>query len=336
MNALISKAAEPARWLIVVGIAYTLATTALSFFTTPGSQQPAAQSAAQPTGPASNAGSRASDVNLVLKQNLFGKAGASRPVVRDRPAVETRLPLQLQGVFVAEIADKSAAIVAQKGKPGILYAINDSIPGNATLVEVHADHIVLRRAGAREQLKFPDAKMQFVPDAEGRNAPNARQQADARFNSAANLTDDQFLDGAFADEDDEFLDEEFLDEEFPDEQFGDEEFADENSDEPTARELVDSYSDLIDEDPQAALDELGISAVQQGSPSGYRLGNLAQSPYLSQTGLQSGDVILSINGRPVGDVQRDQQELQSVLAEGSARLEVQRGNRRFFVTASLK
>ena len=62
---------------------------------------------------------------------------------------------------------------------------------------------------------------------------------------------------------------------------------------------------------------------------------MTDSPFLSQTGLQPGDVILSVNGRPVGDINRDQKELDNVLAQGSARLEVQRGTRRFFVTASL-
>jgi general secretion pathway protein C len=80
---------------------------------------------------------------------------------------------------------------------------------------------------------------------------------------------------------------------------------------------------------------LGVAPVADGASEGYRVGNLAQSPYLSQTGLQPGDVILSVNGRPVGDLNQDRLELDNVLAEGSARLEVQRGTRRFFVTATL-
>ncbi len=72
-----------------------------------------------------------------------------------------------------------------------------------------------------------------------------------------------------------------------------------------------------------------------GSAEGYRLDDLAQSPYLSQTGLQQGDVILSVNGKAVGDIRQDQQEIDNILAQGSARLEIQRGTRRFFITASL-
>jgi general secretion pathway protein C len=101
-------------------------------------------------------------------------------------------------------------------------------------------------------------------------------------------------------------------------------------------DVISAIRDQVDADPAAALDALGISPVEEGGASGYRLCNLAQSPYLSQTGLQPGDVIVSVNGRPVGDLNQDRMEIDNVLAQGSARLEVQRGNRRFFVTAALK
>ena len=102
------------------------------------------------------------------------------------------------------------------------------------------------------------------------------------------------------------------------------------------RDLVNQYREILADDPEGALADLGIAAVSPGSAEGYRLDTLsAESPYLRQTGLQPGDVILSVNGQPVGDVQRDQQQIDNVLSQGSARLEVQRGSRRFFVTASL-
>ncbi|MCB1684040.1 MAG: PDZ domain-containing protein, partial [Pseudomonadales bacterium] len=104
----------------------------------------------------------------------------------------------------------------------------------------------------------------------------------------------------------------------------------------TPRELVNQYRQILADDPEGALADLGIAAVSAGSAEGYRLDSLsANSPYLQQTGLQPGDVILSVNGQAVGDIQRDQQQIDSVLSQGSARLEVQRGSRRFFVTASL-
>ena len=56
----------------------------------------------------------------------------------------------------------------------------------------------------------------------------------------------------------------------------------------------------------------------------------------AKPGLQPGDFILSVNGHAVGDIQADQLELENIMAQGSARIEIQRGSRRFFITASLK
>ena len=59
------------------------------------------------------------------------------------------------------------------------------------------------------------------------------------------------------------------------------------------------------------------------------------STYLRQTGLQQGDIILSVNGKPTNQVGKSKQMIQTLLAEGSARIEIQRGSRRFFITASI-
>ncbi len=100
--------------------------------------------------------------------------------------------------------------------------------------------------------------------------------------------------------------------------------------------VVQSYRERLQQDPVGTLNSLGVAPVASGGAQGYRVDSLASSPYLAQTGLQPGDVVLSVNGRPVGDVQQDQAQIDNIVAQGSARLEVQRGTRRFFVTASLK
>lgn len=285
----LDKLVEPARWLLVMGIAYTLATTALYFLAAPQSDTPVTT----PTETPASSRAAAPDIETIVARNLFGVAqeGAAAQPTTAR-AVETRLPLELHGVFVADDPEASAAIVAQKGKPGVLYSVGDSMPGNASLVEVHTDHIVLRRGGARERLTFPEAKgAQFVAG-QATTATTAPRPdpvpAQAQATAAA-----------------------------------------------SPREFVTEYRDKLNENPNEVLSELGIAPVTAGSSEGYRLGNLASSPYLSQTGLQPGDVILSINGRPVGNISQDRMEIDNVLAQGSARLEVQRGTRRFFVTASL-
>ena len=306
LNFIVTRLAEPARWLVVALIAYTLATTVLYLVSAPQSDVRSGSDAKAPIGQAGRAVTAQGpvDIDRIVGRNLFGVADASAPVPAQQTAmaVATRLPLELQGVFVADVSEDSAAIVAQKGRPGMLYVVGQKMPGNAELVEVHADHIVLRRAGVLETLKFPTATGQFVP---------AREEPEDLADQASPITPPGAGKANAGDG------------------------RDERGRMRPASESIAEYRERIEADPQGVLADLGISAVNEGDASGYRLDDLTASPFLSQTGLQPGDVILSVNGRPVGDINRDQKELDNVLAQGSARIEVQRGTRRFFVTASL-
>ena len=270
------RLAEPARWLLVIGIAYTLATSVLYFLSPPVSE-PTAQRTDTPA--AGNRQPGSSDT--AAARNLFGVADATAaPAARAERTVETSLPLELHGVFVADRQKNSAAIVARKGKPGQLYTVGERLPGNARLIDVHTNHIVLNRAGARESLMFPEhSKGHFVAE----EAPAA---------AAVGPT-------------------------------------------PRQRQGADQYRSMMRDKPLQALSRLGVQVVSNRAGAGYRVGELADSSYLSQTGLQPGDIILSINDKPVGDLKQDREEIDHVLAQGKARLEVQRGTRRFFVTASL-
>lgn len=88
-------------------------------------------------------------------------------------------------------------------------------------------------------------------------------------------------------------------------------------------------------DPASILYDAGLTPVKPGAAKGYALGELAANPVLRQAGLRPGDRILSVNGRAVGNVELDQAEFASVVAAGTARIEVQRGGRRWFVTVSM-
>ncbi|MFT7092064.1 MAG: general secretion pathway protein C, partial [Candidatus Azotimanducaceae bacterium] len=75
-------------------------------------------------------------------RDLFGKyQDTATPQSVDAP--KTTLNLELQGIFTAEAAADSTAIVAQRGKSGELYRIGDRLPGNATLEAVFDDHILI-------------------------------------------------------------------------------------------------------------------------------------------------------------------------------------------------
>ena len=296
LNLLASRGPDIARWVLILLIAAMLANTVLFFVAPPTTEVSGEKGPSTAQRPDATTSTASVDIESVVQKHLFGVAPVeSEP--DEEPAeqlAETRLPLELNGVFVSEEDPKlSAAIIAQRGRAGELYTIGKKVPGNAELLEVHRTFVVLRRAGVRETLRFPELKTRFdeTPVPAGPAATASRRSAGTPAQPA----------------------------------------------EPprTAREFVERYRDRLEDDPTTTLNELGVQPVAVGEARGYKLGAVA-APQLSQSGLQPGDVVLSVNGLPVGNVQQDQGQIDSILAQGSARIEVQRGSRRFFVTASLK
>ena len=75
------------------------------------------------------------------------------------------------------------------------------------------------------------------------------------------------------------------------------------------------------QDPDETLEKMGVSRRSEG---GYRIGSTANQPFLAQSGLQPGDVVLSINGRPLGDINVDRLALTNLANAGSVSLELLR------------
>ena len=97
-------------------------------------------------------------------------------------------------------------------------------------------------------------------------------------------------------------------------------------------ESADTLSQQLVADPQAAIGELGLTADSSG---GYKVGDVANSPYFQSSGLKRGDIIFSINGSSMSNVKNDKALLAEIMTSGRARLEVMRNNQRFVITASI-
>jgi general secretion pathway protein C len=100
----------------------------------------------------------------------------------------------------------------------------------------------------------------------------------------------------------------------------------------SASDAVDLLRDEVANNPTGALKQLGLETAANGS--GYKISN--SGSMLTQLGLQPGDVILSVNGQTLGNLDDDQMLLEQVTNSGQARLEIQRGNRRFVVNHTIK
>lgn len=121
--------------------------------------KPSVSSNAQATEPTDTAATPASpSITAILGGNLFGNIditpqgkSAEAPV----ELVETRLNIQLLGTFTHSDALQASALIADGSKRTKRYFVHDQIPGNAELVAVHKAHVVLRRNGRDELLRFP-------------------------------------------------------------------------------------------------------------------------------------------------------------------------------------
>ena len=103
-----------------------------------------------------NRGAGSKKILSVANLNIFGEVQRDNLPAPTRDAPTTSLNLELQGVFNAEIAEDSTAIIANRGKPGELYQIGERLPGNATLKEVFDDHVLIKRGARIEKLAFFD------------------------------------------------------------------------------------------------------------------------------------------------------------------------------------
>jgi len=96
-------------------------------------------------------------LSTVPSFHVFGESD-KESVAIDQPieAPETRLQLELTGLFASTDPKKSLAIISQKNGKDEAYRIGDNLPGNATLHEIYADRVILRRLGKLETLRLKE------------------------------------------------------------------------------------------------------------------------------------------------------------------------------------
>ncbi len=94
----------------------------------------------------------------ITRHNVFGTA-ASKPVEQApkiEEAPETKLNLALRGVLAYDPQAAALAIISEASGSEKVYAIGDQLPGAATLEEVLADRVILKRSGRYETLRLPE------------------------------------------------------------------------------------------------------------------------------------------------------------------------------------
>ena len=146
--------------LLVLAISYTL--VKLVFLTLdPGTlAEPPKLASIQITAIEKRDKSSEVDPELIAGWHLFGDK--VKPPVEEEVDLEdigkTRLQLELLGVFISSVEEKSSAIISEQRRDSKIYHIGESVSGNSTLSAVFADKVLLKRRGKLEALYFPESE----------------------------------------------------------------------------------------------------------------------------------------------------------------------------------
>lgn len=221
----------------------------------------------------------------IAQYHLFGQADQVTEIQTEISAPETRLRLSLLGVFMAEPAINSSAIIAEQGRDGEFFKVGDRVQGRAKLSQVYEDKVILDNSGKLETLTFEDATPSNTgivsQAAKPFDSRNNRSKPNKDFNKTIRniRTPEQFVD--------------------------------------MAKEQL--------EDPQQALDNLGLKATGDG----YELTPSANM--LMGLGMKPGDKIISVNGNQLGDPEQDKILIDEVYASGNAVIVIERGSQRLTI-----
>ncbi len=96
----------------------------------------------------------------IASWHLFGQPSAQPAEISPAKtnAPETRLNLELNGVYLEDQPENSRAIIAEKGKQQEHYQVGDQLPGNAVLDEIHEEYVLLLRNGRYERLALTEKR----------------------------------------------------------------------------------------------------------------------------------------------------------------------------------
>jgi len=276
--------------VLVIAIAYSLAQ--FSLFIINGDQSEMTDAIQTDQAQVKNK-ARKVDTAKIAQWHLFGKMGEQNkmPVQQTKSAPDTKLRLELVGVYVAPVSTESSAIIIEKGKSES-YKVGAKLTGGVTLHEVFADRVILNRNGRFETLRFSE---KALSSSSSRNVSKPVVRTSGSRNTTV-LSD-------------------------------------------IRKGRIRSSKDImrrLNDNPAAQLssfiNEAGLEPIDNGR---FRVSPSAPKDVLSAVGLRKGDIINKINGHSPGMIRDDSSLLQGIIVSGDAKIEVQRGKRRFTVSYPL-
>jgi general secretion pathway protein C len=95
------------------------------------------------------------DVAAITQANIFGVPQAVAQVQKDGDARPTTMQLVLTGIIAADDPQMGLAILGQTPANAKVFAVGDTVPGQAKLHAVYSDKVIIDRGGVLETLALP-------------------------------------------------------------------------------------------------------------------------------------------------------------------------------------
>ena len=238
--------------------------------------------------------------NLASSLELFGETAKLNQTSNDLNSPETSLNLELQGIFIAEEAQRSSVIIGEGKKKGQLFLIGDDIFGKGKIIAINEAYVLISRNGRKERIVFSDHE--FRTKKNNRSQPELDKKENQNrktenISKTIELTSEQKIIKKTVGN--------------------------------TATNQIDIKEKFLNS-PSEALSELGVTRINS-KESGYRIDKNADKRIL-QAGLEIGDRILSINGQTLDSGMAEKDIARQAMSAGRLRIEIARGERRFFLT----
>ena len=238
---------------------------------------------------------------LASSIELFGETVKSSQILNQVNSPETSLNLELQGIFIAEDPRESTAIIGENQKKGKLFLVGDNIFSKGKIIAISEGYVLINRNGRRERIVFSDQKFRttgvnsVLPGSESTKTgiKDLAKIANAIPPSIRKKT----------------------------------------TRERAAKNPTNQINmkERFMNTPSEALYELGVTKIGNGDEKGFKVDRNADKRIL-QAGLQVGDRILSINGQTLDNGLSEKDIARQAMSAGRLRVEVARGERKFFLT----
>ena len=203
-----------------------------------------------------------------VPKGLFGDVTVevTPPPVQQEEIRETKLRLELKGVWASTDPKKAWAIISEPPRNEDSYGIDDALPGGATLKEIHPDHIVLSRGGVLEKLVLPTELMPSGGSAErDTNRSSSTSSRRTPSSSSSSASSQRPTRGA--------------------------------STSAANITRLSEVRDTLNKDPASLMGLINaVPEFKSGEIVGYKVNSAQNEQLLRRLGLRRGDVITSVNG----------------------------------------